>query len=138
MRLRYRLAKPTQMNMEGPKLSLLLVPPRPPFPLPEKGTVVLGRNHGCDLRLRDTDASRRHAKIICDASGYTIRDLSSTNGTFINGNRTDERVLASGDRIWIGNTDIVFYVLGTRPVSEQELVRQVRDPWLFPICAGLR
>lgn len=78
--------------------------------------MVLGRSDPCDLQLTHRDVSRRHAKIVCSDSGYTLSDLSSTNGTFINGERTDEHLLASGDQIRIGETDIVFYVLGARPM----------------------
>ncbi|MDH5307169.1 MAG: DUF4388 domain-containing protein [Myxococcales bacterium] len=87
---------------------MLFVPPLPPFPLPEKGVVVLGRSSSCHLRLHDVDTSRQHAEIACDTSGYVLRDLNSTNGSFVNGERVEKRRLEPGDRIQIGANLIVF------------------------------
>jgi pSer/pThr/pTyr-binding forkhead associated (FHA) protein len=87
---------------------MLFVPPLPPFPLPGEGTVTLGRSSSCELRLHDVDTSRRHAEILCAASGCRIRDLASTNGTFVNGERVKERELKAGDRIEIGAKTLTF------------------------------
>ena len=88
--------------------ALLFVPPLPPLSLPEDGTVVIGRSRSCELRLSDADTSRRHAKIVCSAEGSVLHDLASTNGTRVNGERTEQRVLQPGDRIQIGGNSIVF------------------------------
>ena len=58
------------------------------------------------------DASRRHAEINGDADGFLLRDLGSTNGTLINGERLSEHRLAPGDRIEIGATMITFCEVG--------------------------
>jgi DNA-binding NtrC family response regulator len=62
-----------------------------------------------DLAL-DADAlvSARHCEIVVRGSDYMLRDLSSTNGTFIDGTRVLEAVLAPGSLITIGGTEIVF------------------------------
>jgi pSer/pThr/pTyr-binding forkhead associated (FHA) protein len=88
--------------------ALLFVPPLPPVQLPVRGTLVVGRSGGCDLRLRDADTSRRHAKIVCEEERIVLHDLASTNGTFVNGQRVEERALAPGDRIQIGSNEIAF------------------------------
>jgi len=90
---------------------MLFVPPLPPFALPAQGTVVLGRSSSCELRLHDVDTSRQHAEIVCDAKGGVLRDLSSTNGTFVNGERIDSHRLVPGDRIQIGANAIAFVML---------------------------
>jgi len=87
---------------------MLFVPPLPPVQLPATGSVTMGRSSSCELRLHDVDTSRRHAEITCDASGYKIRDLDSTNGTFVNGEPISERALEPGDRIQIGSNAIAF------------------------------
>jgi pSer/pThr/pTyr-binding forkhead associated (FHA) protein len=87
---------------------MLFIPPLPPFALPGEGAVTLGRSSSCELRLHDVDTSRRHAEILCDASGCRIRDLASTNGTFVNGERVAERGLEPGDRIQIGANTLTF------------------------------
>jgi predicted component of type VI protein secretion system len=90
---------------------MLFVPPLPPFALPAKGTVVVGRSSSCELRLHDVDTSRQHAEIVCDADGCLLRDMSSTNGTFVNGERIESHRLAPGDRIQIGANAIAFVLL---------------------------
>jgi hypothetical protein len=61
-----------------------------------------------DLRLTDSDTSRRHAEIVCAEGRWVVHDLSSTNGTWVNGRRVAERVLRAGDRIQIGSQEIAF------------------------------
>lgn len=87
---------------------MLFVPPMPPIHLRPHVTVVMGRSRSCDLRLPSTDASRRHAEIVTDGDGFLLRDLGSTNGTFVNGERVEERSLRPGDRIQIGADTILF------------------------------
>ena len=87
---------------------MLFLPPLPPAQLPGEGCFVLGRSSSCDLKLKTPDASRRHAEIAAMTSGYLIRDLGSTNGTFVNGERIEECELHTGDRIEIGGDLITF------------------------------
>src|SRR3954452_16771268 len=64
----------------------------------------IGRE-GCDVNLMDPEVSRRHAAIRDQAGSLAIEDLSSTNGTFVNGRRIDViTVLREGDTVRLGNT----------------------------------
>jgi hypothetical protein len=87
---------------------MLFLPPLPPSQLPAEGCFVVGRSRSCDLTLATPDASRRHAEIAAVTGGYLIRDLGSTNGTFVNGDRIEECELKTGDRIEIGGDLITF------------------------------
>jgi hypothetical protein len=87
---------------------LLFLPPRPPVQVPADRALIIGRSRNCDLRLPGGDASRRHAEIFETADGYVVRDLGSTNGTFVNGEQVQERVLEPGDRIQISGSTITF------------------------------
>jgi pSer/pThr/pTyr-binding forkhead associated (FHA) protein len=89
---------------------MLFLPPQQPVALPVHGTIVLGRSRSCDLTLKTPDASRRHAEIVCTDSGWLLRDLGSTNGTYLNSERIDEREIVPGDRIEIGG-DLVSFCL---------------------------
>jgi pSer/pThr/pTyr-binding forkhead associated (FHA) protein len=64
------------------------------------------------LRLPGSDASRRHAEISGGARGFTLRDLGSTNGTYVNGERIREHLLQRGDQIEIGASLITFCQVG--------------------------
>jgi putative serine protease PepD len=68
---------------------------------------VLGRVRGCDLVVRDERASRRHAELRPEPDGrLRLRDLDSANGTYVDGRRVEEAVLAGGEQIRIAGVDI--------------------------------
>jgi pSer/pThr/pTyr-binding forkhead associated (FHA) protein len=87
---------------------LLFLPPCPPVRIPADRPLVIGRSRTCTLRLPNGDASRRHAEIYEAADGYVLRDLGSTNGTFVNGEQVQEHLLQPGDRIQISGSTITF------------------------------
>ncbi len=91
---------------------MLFCPPQAPVQLRPRGTVIVGRSRSCDLRLPEGDASRRHAEITGNTQGFTLFDLGSTNGTYVNGERVQERRLEPGDRIQIGGSAITFCQVG--------------------------
>ncbi len=68
----------------------------------------LGRAEDNDLILDDHLVSRHHAVIRQDAGRFVIADLGSTNGTFVGGRRTQERILTDGDVIKLGDTTLLF------------------------------
>jgi diguanylate cyclase (GGDEF)-like protein len=73
---------------------------------------VLGRGERSDVRLDDDGVSRRHAELVrLDDGAVQIRDLGSTNGTFVNGERVAERVLEDDDRVALGTTTLLKFEL---------------------------
>ncbi len=78
------------------------------YPLDEVRN-ILGRRLDVHVPLEDVKASREHAVIDIQNGFYILSDLSSTNGTFINGQRVQEPArLRVGDRIRVGNTTFVL------------------------------
>jgi hypothetical protein len=72
--------------------------------LPTEGSVVLGRSHDCGCVVADSTVSRRHARMTRTDHGWVLRDLSSTNGTFLNGARlTETTPVHPGDQVWLGS-----------------------------------
>jgi hypothetical protein len=71
-------------------------------------SVILGRSREADLRVTDSNISRRHAELRQEGATYWIVDLGSTNGTTVNGKKVGRRRLRDGDRITLGSTEIVF------------------------------
>ncbi len=73
-----------------------------------KPLVTLGTLAENDLVLTDPTVSRNHAVVEEKADGYVVRDLASTNGTFLDGVRVREAYLAAGSVITVGKTEIAF------------------------------
>jgi pSer/pThr/pTyr-binding forkhead associated (FHA) protein len=74
--------------------------------------LVIGRGSAADLRIESDDVSRTHAQLQRVDDEYTIEDLDSRNGVFLNGLRVHAAVLRDGDQLQLG--DVVFtYTEGT-------------------------
>ena len=77
--------------------------------VPASGAPIrIGRGPDCELVLRDSRVSRRHARLAARDGVLVLTDLGSTNGTRVNGHRITEVVLGEGDRIAIGETTLVI------------------------------
>jgi hypothetical protein len=84
-------------------------PNLPPRRVPASGKpIAIGRSPDCELVLRDSRVSRRHARLTARDGVLVLTDLGSTNGTRVNGHRVSEVVLGAGDRIMIGETTLVI------------------------------
>src|SRR5688572_12060189 len=80
------------------------------FQLPRSGEVLIGRGEDVQLRLADPMASRRHARILCEAGAIVVSDLGSHNGTWVNGERlAAPRPLSSRDVIAICDVTLVLH-----------------------------
>ncbi|MEX0713909.1 MAG: ATP-binding protein [Pirellulales bacterium] len=100
----------------------------------EAGALSLGRDVANDIQLHDTEVSRRHAELARNGKTYGLKDLDSSNGTFVNGKRVDQHELANGDEVQVGGTLMLYTCLGdessgdladkidiiTRPLSGDE------------------
>lgn len=82
------------------------------IPLPSNVTVV-GRRHGCDLRIPLATVSRRHCEISQNGEALKIRDFDSAWGTFVNGKKVNgETSVKAGDYIRIGPLTFVCQIGG--------------------------
>jgi adenylate cyclase len=92
------------------------------FELRAGGTLVVGRALTSDIPVLDPTISRRHAEVACDAEGVRVRDLGSSNGTFLNGVKVDEARLAPGDVVTFGKV----------PFRLKEMAADAREPGVTP------
>ncbi|MEQ8846417.1 ATP-binding protein [Botrimarina sp.] len=74
----------------------------------EEALVGLGRVAGNSIQLRDTEVSRKHAVLEQSGDSFVLRDLNSSNGTFVNGHRVREKRLDTGDRVQMGRTLLLY------------------------------
>lgn len=92
-----------------PKLTLVL--DRKPVQVYDLNQAVIrvGRGQGMDILIDNVSVSRRQAELRQEGSTWTVRDLGSSNGTFVNGERvTAERALQAGDEISFGKFSLFF------------------------------
>jgi pSer/pThr/pTyr-binding forkhead associated (FHA) protein len=73
-----------------------------------QGVNSFGRGPACDFRFTDSSMSAMHAEIIVEANSVTLKDLRSTNGTFINRSQIREGFLQSGQTVSLGGVEMLF------------------------------
>jgi hypothetical protein len=73
-----------------------------------EGSARIGRSEESDVFLVDPSVSRMHAVVETGGVEPVVRDLGSTNGTFVNGERVEARPLCDGDELMFGNTRMRF------------------------------
>ncbi len=102
-------------------------------PLPT-GRSRLGRASSAFLQLQDDGVSRYHAEITLDGDGVvTVRDLESTNGTFVNGSKVERTMLREGDRLQLGPSATLRF--GYRTKEELSGDRPKPAPRDIPLSA---
>jgi two-component system, NtrC family, sensor kinase len=88
--------------------------------------IVLGRDPHCDIPVADHEVSRQHAAIVFEDGQAVIEDLSSSNGTFVNGRRIVRHVLQASDRLQLGRSLLVYTTrtsdTSTETIFEVEIV----------------
>lgn len=79
---------------------------------------LVGRSPACTLRIDEALASREQARILFAGARWTVRDLGSRNGTFVNGARLapgGTRELARGDRLGFGGEEVIWQLVDASP-----------------------
>ncbi len=108
----------------------------------DKPLFTIGRRSETDLRLPGADISRVHAEISIEQGACIIRDKQSRFGTFVNGEKHSEKVLAHGDQIRLGqagDTEIVFFVDDEAPSVEKSAVSAASElRQMAALLEGLR
>lgn len=94
-----------------------------------KDNVTIGRDITNDIVINDPEVSRHHLRFTRGGGGFTLEDLGSTNGTFINGQRmTGTRVLRPGDMIGLGETVTLAYEPIAGPTVQGAAASDVAAP----------
>lgn len=77
-----------------------------------KSTTVIGRDESVDIQIKDVRISRRHFQIDREGGFCILKDLGSTNGTYVNGSRAKVHALEDGDRIQIPGSVVIKFAHG--------------------------
>jgi predicted component of type VI protein secretion system len=81
------------------------------------GVTSIGRHDDCLIRIKSAQVSRRHCEVFEVSDKLTIRDLGSSNGTFVNGKKVDgQQVLKPGDELTVGAVTLRVAKIG-QPVQ---------------------
>jgi pSer/pThr/pTyr-binding forkhead associated (FHA) protein len=75
---------------------------------PPEGRTLIGRSPECQIFLDDVTVSRRHAELDRNGATFSIRDLGSLNGTYVNRRRIESAVLQDDDEVQIGKYRLTF------------------------------
>jgi adenylate cyclase len=89
--------------------------------------LVVGRADDCDLPLADSTVSRRHAELDLTPSGVRLRDLGSSNGTFLDGQRVSEAVARPGSRISFGRVGFELQEVAAAAAPAPRLAESLLD-----------
>jgi diguanylate cyclase (GGDEF)-like protein len=106
-----RVGPLVKRDANQPGCLVLIYPPGPDmgkrFEL-ELDETTIGRGADTDLQVDRDSVSRKHAKVIRTPTGFIVKDLGSTNGTYVNDAPVQEQLLKDGDKVKIGNTIFKF------------------------------
>jgi pSer/pThr/pTyr-binding forkhead associated (FHA) protein len=80
----------------------------------DQDVTTAGRHPDSDIFLDDVTVSRRHVEFRRDGAGFTVHDVGSLNGTYVNRERIDSATLAGGDEVQIGKFRLVYLISPSR------------------------
>jgi pSer/pThr/pTyr-binding forkhead associated (FHA) protein len=78
----------------------------------EQDATSIGRDPKSEVFLDDVTVSRKHAELRRTSGAFTIHDLGSLNGTYVNRERVEMTTLASGDELQVGKFKLAFFASG--------------------------
>lgn len=94
----------------------------------ESGRYVIGRDTRCDLRVPSPEVSRQHCEVAVSDGLIKVRDLKSSNGTWVNAERVEESALEPGDLIAVGPVVVVVRVDGQPETIDPVLLYEQGRP----------
>ncbi|HQV79894.1 MAG: FHA domain-containing protein [Moraxellaceae bacterium] len=99
---------------------------------PIDGTNVIGRDPHCDIVVGGAHVSRRHAEFLIRNGALWVKDLGSSNGSFVNGKRYEEVALQNGDEVKFDA--MIFKVVGpTEPVVHSDFEEEAERTQFRPV-----
>jgi pSer/pThr/pTyr-binding forkhead associated (FHA) protein len=101
----YRVERPAVLTLRQ------LRGPGAPRDVPlDADSIILGRGNEANVQIDSDSVSRRHVAILRSKEGYTVADLRSSNGVYVNSRKVEASELRAGDSLQIG--DALFVIVG--------------------------
>ena len=129
-----QVVKPTKDA--GEACLVLIYPPGPDmgkrFPL-SRAEIVLGRGADCDIQVDRDSVSRRHARVFRSGENWSVEDLQSTNGSYVNDVPVTKSVLRDADFVKIGAA--IFKFLSGSGIEDAGRLAQIASR-LHPVSSG--
>ena len=95
------------------------------FRLRRSRVATIGKAPDNSVSLADPRISRHHCRIIWTDQGWMIEDLKSTNGTYVNGRKTDKQLLSGGDRIKVGSYELQLETPDQQSIAPESFDQQL-------------
>lgn len=102
----------------------------------ERQSTIIGRSDDCQIRVRSAGMSRKHCEVTIEDGSVTVRDLGSSNGTFVNQEKIDSIPVSGGDLISFGGLVFVVEVDGEPGEIDAALFFEDGIPEVLPPVAG--
>ena len=103
---------------QDPKAFLIVI--RQIYPL-DKDKIRVGRGLDNQLMIDEPSVSRDHMQVVSTEGGFQVQDLGSSGGTFVNGEKIDQRPLISGDIISLAGVTMLFIEDSPMPLDTSRL-----------------
>jgi pSer/pThr/pTyr-binding forkhead associated (FHA) protein len=94
------------------------------FPLTNR-TLTAGRDPARDIQILDPKVSRKHFQVRKEGDGYTVIELKSRNGVYVNGSKVKEHALRDGDEIGVGDT-LIRFLAGDLPSDRTDALQRFK------------
>ena len=90
----------------------------------DQNEIIIGRDADSDIQIDNIAVSRKHARISKALDDYFVEDMSSKNGTFVNGQKVNKRLLNTDDEITIGKYFLKIYLGGDPAIAKNTKINE--------------
>jgi len=91
----------------------------------DQDEIIIGRDTGNDIQIDNIAVSREHARIIKGPNYYFIEDMSSKNGTFVNGKKINKKFLKEDDEITIGKHSLQIVLEENPAIMKKKKIKGI-------------
>jgi pSer/pThr/pTyr-binding forkhead associated (FHA) protein len=95
----------------------------------DQNEIIIGRDPSCDIQIDNIAISREHACILKGSNDYSIEDMNSKNGIFINGKKTNKKFLKTNDEIIIGKYSLQIVLEEDSAIRKKNKIKGIASTY---------